>query len=33
MFGRVGSVAVQQDFPLPATVLALIPEMAQGDTR
>lgn len=33
IFNRIGSVAVTQDFPLPATVLALIPEIAQGDTR
>lgn len=33
IFNRVGSVAIQQDYPLPATVLAVIPELAQGDTR
>jgi hypothetical protein len=30
-FNVVGSVCVQQDYPLPATVLAIIPEVAQGD--
>jgi hypothetical protein len=33
LFSRVGSVAIQQDYPLPATVLAVVPELAQGDTR
>lgn len=32
-FNRLGTVAIQQDYPLPATVLAVIPELAQGDTR
>ena len=32
-FNRIGSVAIQQDYPLPCTVLAVIPEIAQGDTR
>lgn len=32
-FNRVGAVAIQQDFPLPATILAVISEVAQGDTR
>lgn len=33
IFDRTGAVCIQQDFPLPCTVLALIPEYAQGDTR
>jgi hypothetical protein len=33
VFNRLGTVAIQQDYPLPATVLAVIPELAQGDTR
>lgn len=33
VFGRMGTVCVQQDYPLPCTLLALIPEYAQGDTR
>lgn len=33
LFDRVGAVCIQQDYPLPCTLLALIPEMAQGDTR
>jgi hypothetical protein len=32
IFDRVGSVCIQQDLPLPATVLGIIPEVAQGDT-
>lgn len=32
-FNRVGSVAIQQDYPLPATILAVISEVARGDTR
>jgi len=32
IFDRVGAVCVQQDFPLPCTLLSLIPEYAQGDT-
>jgi hypothetical protein len=31
IFDTVGSVCIQQDFPLPATILAVIPEVAQGD--
>jgi hypothetical protein len=31
-FNVTGSVCIQQDQPLPASVLAIIPEMAQGDT-
>lgn len=33
IFDRVGAVCIQQDYPLPVTVLALIPEYVQGDTR
>ena len=33
LFNRVGSIAIQQDYPLPAAVLAVVPELAQGDTR
>jgi hypothetical protein len=33
IFDRVGSVCIQQDYPLPCTLLALIPETVQGDTR
>lgn len=32
-FNRVGSVAIEQDYCLPATVLAIIPEIEIGDTR
>lgn len=32
-FNVGGWVCVQQDQPLPATILAIIPELAQGDTR
>jgi len=32
-FNRLGTVCVQQDFPLPCTLLALVPEYVQGDTR
>jgi hypothetical protein len=32
-FDRVGTTAIEQDYPLPATVLAVIPELTQGDTR
>jgi hypothetical protein len=32
-FNRLGTVLVRQDLPLPATVLAVISEVAQGDTR
>lgn len=32
-FDRLGTVCIQQDYPLPATVLAIISEYAQGDTR
>ena len=31
IFDTVGSVCIQQDHPLPATILAIIPEVAQGD--
>jgi hypothetical protein len=32
-FNRLGSVIIRQELPLPATVLAVISEVAQGDTR
>ncbi len=32
-FDVLGSMAIRQANPLPATVLAIIPEVAQGDTR
>lgn len=32
-FDVLGSMWIVQDYPLPATVLAVIPEVAQGDTR
>lgn len=32
-FNTGGWICVQQDLPLPATVLSIIPEYAQGDTR
>jgi hypothetical protein len=32
-FNRLGTVLIRQDLPLPATVLAVISEVAQGDTR
>lgn len=31
-FNRVGSVCIEQDQPLPATILAIIPEVTQGDS-
>lgn len=33
IFDRLGTCCIQQDFPLPCTLLAMIPEYAQGDTR
>jgi hypothetical protein len=33
IFDRVGSVCIRQSEPLPATVLAIIPELVQGDTK
>lgn len=33
IFDRLGTICVQQDYPLPCTLLAVIPEYAQGDTR
>jgi hypothetical protein len=32
-FNRLGTVLIRQDLPLPATVLSVISEVAQGDTR
>jgi hypothetical protein len=32
-FNRLGTVLIRQDLPLPATVLAVISEVAQGDTH
>jgi hypothetical protein len=32
-FNRSGTVLIRQDLPLPATVLSVISEVAQGDTR
>jgi hypothetical protein len=32
-FDRVGAVCIQQDYPLPVTVTAIIPEVVQGDTK
>jgi hypothetical protein len=31
IFDRVGGVCIAQELPLPATILAIIPEVAQGD--
>jgi hypothetical protein len=31
-YGNPGQVALQQDFPLPLQVLAIIPEVLEGDT-
>ncbi len=33
VFDRMGTCCIQQDYPLPCTVLGIIPEYAQGDTR